>query len=109
MICDLAETYHIYDYRSLPPTVVATLVAGLRDNSRLCMKAKGIPAPMETLISGVIADRIGCILELLGMNVPSVMDVIYGVPQETEKEEKDNGIRSFESIEEFLMARYGGG
>ena len=64
---------------------------------------------METLIYGVIADRIGCILEFLGMNVPSVMNAIYGVTEQIEKEEKDNGIRNFESIEEFLIARYGGG
>lgn len=89
--------------------MVATLVAGLRDNSRLCMKAKGIPAPMETLIFGVIADRIGYILGFLGMDVPSVMNAIYGVTEQIEKEEKDNGIRNFESIEEFLIARYGGG
>lgn len=35
MICDLAETYHIYDYKSLPVDLVATFVSGLRDNSRL--------------------------------------------------------------------------
>lgn len=64
---------------------------------------------METLISGVIADRIGCILELLGMNAPSVINAIYGVTEQIEKEEKDNGIRNFESIEEFLIVRYGGG
>lgn len=35
MICDLAETYHVYDYKSLPVELVATFVSGLRDNSRL--------------------------------------------------------------------------
>lgn len=64
---------------------------------------------METLISGVIADRIGCILGVIGMDVPSVINAIYGVTEQIEKEEKDNGIRNFESIEEFLIARYGGG
>lgn len=35
MICDLAETYHVYDYKSLPVELVATFVSGLRDDSRL--------------------------------------------------------------------------
>ena len=31
----MAETYHILDYRALPATLLATLVAGLRENSRI--------------------------------------------------------------------------
>ena len=42
LICDLAETYHIYDMRSLPLQTVATLSAGLRDDSRIKMKAGGV-------------------------------------------------------------------
>lgn len=34
MICDLAETYHILNYKELSPYLVATLVFGLNDNSR---------------------------------------------------------------------------
>lgn len=33
--CDLAETYHIYNYRSLPLSKVATFACGLRDSSRI--------------------------------------------------------------------------
>lgn len=35
LICDLAETYQIYDYRSLPLQKVAVFCAGLRENSRI--------------------------------------------------------------------------
>ena len=37
LICDFAETYHIYDYKRLPLTTVAALAVGLRENSRLKM------------------------------------------------------------------------
>lgn len=37
MICDLAEYYHIYDYKQLPVETLAILVYGLRDNSRIKM------------------------------------------------------------------------
>ena len=30
LICDLAETYQIYDYKSLPAYMVATFSVGLR-------------------------------------------------------------------------------
>ena len=35
LICDLAETYQIYDYRRLPVQTVAVFSLGLRDNSRI--------------------------------------------------------------------------
>ena len=35
LICDLAEVYNIYDYRSLPPTRAAAFAVGLRNDSRI--------------------------------------------------------------------------
>jgi len=35
LICDLAETYHIFNYRELPPSLAATLSVGLKDDSRI--------------------------------------------------------------------------
>lgn len=58
IICDLAETYHVLDYKSLPPTLVATLVAGLRDDSRLKLKAAKVKAPLNTILLASIIDRI---------------------------------------------------
>lgn len=37
VICDLLEVYHILDYKSLPASLIATLVLGLRSNSRVMM------------------------------------------------------------------------
>jgi len=37
LICDLAETYHIFNYRQYKPLFIATLAVGLRDNSRIKM------------------------------------------------------------------------
>lgn len=58
LICDLAETYQIYDYRSLPLKTVATLSAGLRDDSRIKLRVAGMPCSQETLLLAMIADRI---------------------------------------------------
>ena len=58
LICDLAETYHIFDYRSLPLKLVATLSVGLRDDSRIKMKKANVSVSTETFLLGLIADRI---------------------------------------------------
>lgn len=42
LICDLAETYHIYDYRALPVMTLAALVSGLRPDSRIKLKMANI-------------------------------------------------------------------
>lgn len=41
LICDLAETYGIYNYRSLPASLVATYSVGLREDSRIKRKMRG--------------------------------------------------------------------
>lgn len=38
MICDLAETYGILDYKQIKPNILATLVLGLPRDSRIMMK-----------------------------------------------------------------------
>lgn len=42
LICDLAETYHIFDYRALPVQTLAALACGLRADSRIKLKWAGI-------------------------------------------------------------------
>ena len=37
VICDLLEIYHILDYKSLPASLVATLILGLRSDSRVML------------------------------------------------------------------------
>lgn len=58
LICDLAETYHVLDYRSLPLHLVAALSVGLREESRIKMLASGIHVTQNTLLLASIADRV---------------------------------------------------
>ena len=54
LICDLAETYGIYDWRALPLYTVATLAAGLRPTSRIMMEINGTVATFEeSLLAGI--------------------------------------------------------
>jgi len=61
LICDFVETYHILDYRALPPTTAGVLAVGLRDNSRIKMRMAGQRVSVDTMINAIIADRLGTI------------------------------------------------
>ena len=58
LICDLAETYHILNYRALPPKLVGVLCCGLRENSRIKMKLSNMNADVDTLLHALIADKL---------------------------------------------------
>lgn len=57
LICDLAETYQIYDYKSLPCKLAATFSCGLRDDSRIKMKFAGMEITMKEMMLAAIADN----------------------------------------------------
>lgn len=56
LTCDMAETYHVLDWRALGLPLAATLAAGLRENSRTRMALAGAKVPTETLLLGQAAD-----------------------------------------------------
>lgn len=62
LICDFAETYHIYDFRSLPCTLAAVLACGLRENSRIKLKLSGQRVSTDTLINAVAADALNLLV-----------------------------------------------
>ena len=62
LICDFAETYHIYDYRNIPASYAATLAAGLRDDSRIKLLMADRKASVDTIILAGIMDRLSVLL-----------------------------------------------
>jgi hypothetical protein len=58
LICDLAETYQIYDYKQLSPTKIAVFACGLRENSRIMMKMNDVSYSLETFLLTGIFDRV---------------------------------------------------
>ena len=103
LICDLAETYNIYDYRSLPLHTVATLAAGLREDARINRKRTGEPCGIEIMLLASITDRLGYLLagSSGGQAPPSILDSILG-----REEEKKSDVMAFDSPEEFKKYRY---
>jgi len=50
LVCDLAETYHVLDYRMLPLKTAAALASGLRSDARIfeAIRQKDREAKRET-------------------------------------------------------------
>lgn len=100
LICDLAETYGIYDYRSLPLETVATLSAGLRSDSRIKMEMRGENAPKDTMLLAHIVDGVNGLLWYFGLysdKPASLVESLLGL------NEKD--VEGFKTPEEFEAAR----
>jgi hypothetical protein len=103
LICDLAETYKIYDYKTLPASLVASLAIGLRDNSRIKMKLSGAKAPAEIILLASMVDKLNILVwsktkdAVKGRNRPkSLLGLIYP---------KENNNQVYSSGEEFEKAR----
>ena len=101
LICDLAETYHILDYRSLPVQLVAPLSAGLRDDSRIKLKAADTSVGLETIILAAIADNLTMLragMDRKNRGKPFLFtEAING-------ERKKQKVRGFRTAEEFEAA-----
>lgn len=98
LICDLAETYRIFDYRSLPMRLVATLSVGLREDSRIMMKLSKRTAPFNTILLAEIADRLGVLIN--GKQPSARLTEQFFI-----KENKSSDVKRFGTVDEFNEAR----
>jgi len=105
LICDFAETYHILDFRQLPPMLSATLAVGLSENSRIKLKMSKQDVRMDSLLLAFIADRLSFLCwaktkdGAKGTNKPKyILDAIR-------KADSPSRVVSFNSVESFEKAR----
>ena len=118
LVCDLAETYQIYDYKQLPLNQVAVLAYGLRDDSRIKQIMSNQIVPLEPTLLASIVDRLSLSLWLQtkdgqkGVNRPaSIADQLI---KRDKSENDDKDYLVFESGEDFenyrrsLLAKTGG-
>lgn len=102
LICDLAETYGIFDYRALPASLLATLAVGLREDSRIKMRLSGGKVPRREILLAAAVDRLSLLVWGMtedaqhGRNRPAfLLDVLLG-------EEKQSGdVVAFDAAEDF--------
>lgn len=118
LICDLAETYQIYDYKQLPLNEVAVFAYGLRDDSRIKQMMSDQIVPLETTLLASIVDRLSLSLWLQtkdgqkGVNRPaSIADQLIK-RDKSENDGKDYLVfesgEDFENYRKALLAKTGG-
>lgn len=107
LICDFAETYHIYDYRSLPADLVATYAVGLRESSRIKTKMMKMTMPLDEYLYAAIFDCVNWLCwthtkdaEKGGRPPQRILEVLQ---DKVEKQEDDYMV--FDSPEDFEKAR----
>lgn len=107
LICDFAETYHLFDYRALPLRTAATLAAGLHDDSRIKMAMTGQTVHRDTLLLAAAVDRLSLLVWAKtkdaerGANKPKSILGMLTQQTETQKDKYE----TFETAEDFEAAR----
>ena len=105
LICDFAETYHIYNYRALPARQAAILAAGLREDSRIKMKANKQRLTNAEFLTAVVADRLGALIAgLSGKDMPELLSS-KAFEYTMTSTPKDTDVLKFRGPEEFEKAR----
>lgn len=102
LICDFAETYGIFDIRALPVSTLATLAAGLRDDSRIKMRLSGAKVNRSEMLLAAAVDRLSLLVWMQtedgrkNVNRPkSVLSAIFGDGNQ------ESNVTAFESAEDF--------
>lgn len=112
-MCDLAETYHIYDYKQLSPQQIAVFSIGLRENSRIKMKMFNQSVPLETMLLAGIQDKLNISLWFKtkdgqkGKNKPKMIVDILNKP--VEKPKRKIQFNSGEEFEKYRQQLFGNG
>lgn len=106
LICDLAQTYGIYDMNQFKPSYIAILACGLDDNSRIKKKISETRVGLTDLLLSLILDGVNTLVWFQtedaqkGINRPkSIFNLLNGNEEE--------GVTSDKFEEEWL--RRGGG
>lgn len=101
LVCDLAETYHIFNYRELPVETLATLSVGLSDDSRIKRKLRNVQSLPRYIVDAFVVDALNVLIwqntkdGMEGENPPmSILKNMLG-------EEDNEGFMSFASGGDF--------
>lgn len=118
LVCDLAETYQIYDYKQLPLNQVTVFACGLRDDSRIKQIMSDQIVPLETTLLANIVDRLSLSLWLQtkdgqkGVNRPTSIAELLKKNHKEESDERDYLVfesgEDFENYRKSLLAKTGG-
>ena len=105
LICDLAETYQLFDIRAVPVITLARLSCGLRENSRIKMKLMGLPVSLDTLINAQILDELRWMHWRYTKDGAKNRNVPVRLTDVLLKKKEENKPTGYASVEEFEKRR----
>ena len=112
LICDLAQFYHVFDYKSMTVELVATLSAGLPEDSRIMRKLSKRNISKSELMLAAIYDDLNAYLYSMtsnakhGINRPaSIVDKWLNITEQRENMAFDS-VNSYEKAKQRIL---GGG
>jgi len=114
LICDLAETYQIYDYKAMPPIRVAIFAVGLRDDSRIKMKMSGQKVSLKTSLLAGISDSLNMLVWMnsvdgqKGRNRPVLITTLLSGQTGKKENVTFASGEDFENYRNRLIAQIGG-
>lgn len=106
LLCDLAETYQVFDLRSIPVPTLAALARGLDDDSRIKRSMNGLTVRHDALLQAAAVDRLSMLVWMQskdgarGRNRPP--SIVAALTRQSAKYEKPLG---YDSPEAFHAAR----
>lgn len=105
LICDMAETYQVYDWRSLPVRTAATLASGLREDSRIRTVLRGDRISTSMMLSALTVDGINKLCwfktedgQKNRNRPPSILELLN-------TEQKKSDVSGYDTVEEFEAQR----
>lgn len=105
LVCDLAETYGIFDYRAVPVKLLATLASGLREDSRIKMRLSGSKVSRRELLLAAAVDRLSLLVWSMsedakhGTNRPKSLVAAF-----MDESEDSGEVMAYDSAEDFEAA-----
>lgn len=104
LICDLAETYHIFNYRALQVSLLATLSYGLRDDSRVKIFFSDIKVTTETMLLACAVDHLSFLSWAKTEDAQKGRNRPKSVVQSIMQKEEESTIQAYENGYDFENA-----
>ena len=106
IICDLAETYNIYDYKEFEPSYIYTLVIGLKDDSRFKLAYNGMSVDMNTMLNALEVDYLSKLWWSKTTDAEKGRNMPISIASKFIKEDVEiKEMLSFDTAEDFEKAR----
>lgn len=114
LICDLAEVYSIYDYKSQPPLRVAIFCMGLRSDSRVKLKLTNSTFTFDEKLKAQMVDYLAMLWwsktedAQKNKNKPKLISKMLDGEIEKDNIESFTDGKDFETYRNELIKKFGG-